>query len=319
MPAARPNQHNPLRIALKIDVPTYRATLEGVPTLADILRRHGAGASFVFALGPDRSGRAIGHLGSPHLHGRATHTSLSGHFGLRSLLYGSLLPAPSIGQRCAGILRKVRDDGFEVGLHGWDTLAWTAEVENADTAWSEIQLKHAVESYEQIFASPPKLHAAPGWRSNPHSLRLTQRQGFTYASDTRGRHPFVPVWNGEIVRCPQYPTTLPTLDELADRAKPDPQALCDQLLALTAEPAPTGHVFSLRAKQNTAQHVDLIEALLTGWREQGYELTSIQTLAAGLDMDKLPRHEVVVGTVPGRCGTLLLQGEEFLSAWRYSP
>jgi peptidoglycan/xylan/chitin deacetylase (PgdA/CDA1 family) len=316
MPAARQNQHNPLRIALKIDVPSYRATLEGVPVLTDLLRRHRAGASFVFALGPDRSGRAIGHLGSPHLHGRATHASLSGHFGLHSLFYGTLLPAPAIGRRCADILRQVRDDGFEVGLHGWDTLSWTAEAEKADAAWSETQLKLAVESYEQIFTSSPRLHAAPGWRSNPHSLRLTQRQGFTCASDTRGRHPFVPVWNGEIVRCPQYPTTLPTLDELADRAKPDPQALLDQLLALTAKPAPAGHVFSLRASADVVKNPSLIENLLTGWREQGYELTSIQALAANLDMDKLPRHEVVVGTVPGRYGTLLLQGEEFLSAWR---
>jgi peptidoglycan/xylan/chitin deacetylase (PgdA/CDA1 family) len=305
------------RIALKIDVPTYRATLEGVPVLTDLLRRHRAGASFVFALGPDNSGRALGHVGRPHLHGRATHTSLANHFGLRSLFYGRLLPAPNIGRRCTEVLQKVRDDGFETGLHGWDTLQWTTQAENADANWSENQLKDAITAFEQVFATSPKLHAAPGWRTNPHSLRLTQRHGFAYASDTRGRHPFVPVWHGEIVRCPQYPTTLPTLDELADQPRPDPKALCEQMLSLTAKPAPTGHVFSLRATPYAGQQVELLEALLTGWREQGYELTSIQTLADGLDMDKLPRHELVVGTVPGRYGTLLLQGEEFLSAWRH--
>ncbi|MHB1359146.1 MAG: polysaccharide deacetylase family protein [Rhodocyclaceae bacterium] len=304
------------RIALKIEVPSYRAACAGVPVLTDLLRRHRAGASFVFALGPDRSGRALGHAWQPQLHGRATHTSLAAHFGLRPLLYGTLLPAPHIGRRCADILRRVRDAGFELGLHGWDTLRWLAEVDKADAAWSETQLKRAMAAFEEIFSTPPLLHAAPGWRGNPHSLRLTQRCNFAYASDTRGRHPFVPVWHGEIVRCPQIPTTLPTLDELAEVANPDPHALCEQLLALTATPPVTDHVFTLRIEPGTTQRVELIEALLTGWREQGHELTSIQALASGLAVDKLPRHEIVVGKVAGRHGTLLLQGNEFLSDWR---
>ena len=41
--------------------------------------------------------------------------------------------------------------------------------------------------------------------------------GFRYASDTRGTHPFIPVVRAEIVGCPQFPTTLPTLDELIGR------------------------------------------------------------------------------------------------------
>lgn len=304
------------RLALKIDVPTYRAALDAVPLLTDILRRHQAGASFVVALGPDRSGRALGHAGQPHLHGRPTHSSLRSHFGLRSLFYGSLLPSPAVGRRCADLLRQVRDEGFEVGLHGWEALGWTQEAADADAAWSEQQLGQAIAAYEKIFAAAPKLHAAPGWRSNPHGLRLTQRRNFAYASDTRGRHPFVPVWHGEIVRCPQVPTTLPTLEELAEGPRHDPAALRAKLLELSAQPGPAGHVFSLRAGPAVVRQPEFLEELLTGWREQGYEVGSIQALAAGLDMDKLPRHEIVVGKVPGRSGTLLLQGEEFLSAWR---
>ncbi len=304
------------RIALKIEVPGFRAASVGVPVLTDLLRRQRAGASFVFALGPDRSGRALGHAWQPRLHGRATHTSLACQFGLRPLCYGTLLPAPQVARSCAATLRQVRDAGFEVGLHGWDTLRWLAESATAGAAWSEDQLGRAMTAFEEVFKTPPRLHAAPGWRGNPHSLRLTQRHNFAYASDTRGRHPFVPVWHGEIVRCPQLPTTLPTLDELAESARPKPRALLDKLLALTAVPPPGGHVFTLRIAPATTQPVELLAELLTAWREQGYELTSVQALAEGLDVDKLPRHEIVVGSVPGRSGTLLLQGDEFLSDWR---
>ena len=56
----------------------------------------------------------------------------------------------------------------------------------------------------------------------------------------------------------------------------------------------------------------MFERLLDGWRDQGYELCSLQSLHASLDLSRLPRHEVIRGTVPGRSGSLMLQGEEFL-------
>ena len=50
---------------------------------------------------------------------------------------------------------------------------------------------------------------------NLHALRLTQALGFDYCSDGRGTHPYLPVVDdAELIRCPQLPTTLPTLDEL---------------------------------------------------------------------------------------------------------
>jgi hypothetical protein len=41
-----------VKLALKIDVDTYRGTLQGVPRLVEILRRQRADASFLFSLGP---------------------------------------------------------------------------------------------------------------------------------------------------------------------------------------------------------------------------------------------------------------------------
>jgi undecaprenyl phosphate-alpha-L-ara4FN deformylase len=53
------------KLALKIDVDTWRGTLQGVPRLVEILRRHRAGASFLFSLGPDHTGRAIKRVFRP--------------------------------------------------------------------------------------------------------------------------------------------------------------------------------------------------------------------------------------------------------------
>jgi peptidoglycan/xylan/chitin deacetylase (PgdA/CDA1 family) len=217
--------------------------------------------------------------------------------------------------RCLDGIKAAAEAGFETGLLAADHRPWWRRFTEEQADAQEARLGAARANFRAVLGDEARLHAAAHWRATPHALRLTQRLGFAYASDTRGRHPFVPVWHGEIVRCAQFPTTLPTFDELG-RPEIASAAIRDELLALTARPTESGHLFSLSAADTSRRHLDLIEALLTGWREQGYEPTSIQALAAGRDVDKLPRHEIVVGKVPGRHGTLLMQGEEFLSEWR---
>src|SRR5437773_11564465 len=111
-------------VALKIDVDTLRGTREGVPKLVDLLKMHDAGASFFFSLGPDRTGRAIRRVFRPGFVRKVQRTSVVKHYGVRTLLYGTLLPAPDIGRRCADVMRGVRDEGFEVGIHTWDHIRW---------------------------------------------------------------------------------------------------------------------------------------------------------------------------------------------------
>ena len=94
-----------MKLALKIDVDTLRGTREGVPALLDLLKRHGAGATFLFSLGPDHTGRAIKRALRPGFMQKVGRTSVVSHYGLRTLLYGTLLPGPDIGKRCAPILR----------------------------------------------------------------------------------------------------------------------------------------------------------------------------------------------------------------------
>ena len=104
-------------IALKIDVDTYRGTRQGVPRLVELLRKHGAGATFLFSLGPDHTGRAIKRVFRRGFIGKAARTSVLSHYGLATLLYGTLLPGPDIGRRCAGVMRAVRDAGFRSEEH----------------------------------------------------------------------------------------------------------------------------------------------------------------------------------------------------------
>jgi undecaprenyl phosphate-alpha-L-ara4FN deformylase len=301
-----------MRIALKIDVDTLRGTREGVPNLVTLLRKHGVDATFLFSLGPDHTGRAIKRVFRPGFVGKVRRTSVVSHYGVKTLLYGTVLPGPDIGRRASDLMRAVRDEGHEVGVHCWDHIRWQDGVAAADAEWTGAEMRRACERFTDIFKDAPLTHGAAGWQMNVHALRLTQRLGFEYCSDGRGTFPHLPVWNAELIRCPQLPTTLPTLDELIGRDEVTPDNVAAHLLALTQAPNGHGHVFTLHAELEGLRLAAVLDQLIAGWKVQGWEVGSTRRLFETLQPMALPRCEVGPGEIPGRSGTVLVQRGEFL-------
>ncbi len=287
------------RIALKIDVDTYPGARHGVPALSDQLQRHQAGATFFFTLGPDYSGCE-------------NRQSPARYYPFQSRLYGRYWPAPEIGKACADILRGVAAAGFEIGIHGWNRVFWERKIGEKNVQWAENDLFRACARYAELFSNKPQAHAAPGWLTLRHTLRLTQRLGLSYASDSRGCHPYIPVIDGEIVACPQIPTTLPTLDEiLAVEPGYTPEQAADRIVQLSLA-IPGDHVVTLRAELEGVKFASQTERMLSAWREAGCELVALRDLRAGLELDELPRHTVLFSNVPGRSGERMTQGPRFL-------
>jgi peptidoglycan/xylan/chitin deacetylase (PgdA/CDA1 family) len=295
-----------MKLALKIDVSTLRGLREGVPALIEILRRHDAGATFFFAVGPDHAGR-FGPSLPPGAAG-ALHERRS----VASRLYGTLLPGPDLGRRGGDVMRGVRDAGFETGLLGWDVARWRRHVVQAPAAWTEAAVQQGVDAYRRIFGEPPQAHAAAGWQTNVHALRMTQRLGFVYCSDGRGRFPHLPVGNAELIRCPQFPTTLPLLDECMAQGV-DGESLVSHLLSLTAIPGADAPVFGLRADVEALAMPRVVEQLVIGWKAQGYALVPLAAVHADVEPLSLPRCEVALAPIAGRAHPVLQQGEEFLA------
>jgi undecaprenyl phosphate-alpha-L-ara4FN deformylase len=302
-----------LLLALKIDVDTLRGTREGVPTLVDLLKKHGADATFLWSLGPDHTGRAIKRVFRPGFVRKVQRTSVVKHYGVKTLLYGTVLPGPDIGRRAGDVMRAVRDQGFEMGIHTWDHIRWQDGVAKADAAWTKLEMMRACDRYTDIFKTDPKTHGAAGWQMNVHALRLTQRLAFDYCSDGRGTCPHLPVWNAELIRCPQFPTTLPTLDELIGRDGVDETNVAATLLTRTREPGTTPHVYTLHAELEGGRLAPVFEQLLAGWKAQGWQLVATRALFDAVQPMALPRCEATMGEVPGRSGRLLVQGREFLA------
>ncbi|HTX05478.1 MAG TPA: polysaccharide deacetylase family protein [Steroidobacteraceae bacterium] len=294
-------------ITLKIDVDTYRGTREGVPRLAAVLERTGARATFLFSVGPDHTGRAIKRVFRPGFLGKVRRTSVRQHYGIRTLLYGVLLPGPHIARRCGPIMKEIAQRGFEVGVHTYDHIKWQDGVAQASEPWTRRQLVLAREEFIRVFDRAPEVHGAAGWQVNRHVPKLEGELGFRYAADTRGSCPFMPVVGGREVAIPQLPTTLPTLDELIGREDLGGLDPVEHLLALTE--AGGDQLFTLHAELEGGAYLQGFERLLQAWRARGFELTDLGAYARSLDPARLPRCPIVSGTVAGRSGTLAIQGQ----------
>jgi hypothetical protein len=72
-------------------------------------------------------------------------------------------------------------------------------------------------------------------------------------------------------------------------------------------------VYTLHAELEGGKLAPAFEAMLSGWKSQGYELVPLRSLAEALDLKSLPRNEIAIGPVAGRSGSLALQGREYLS------
>ncbi|MEZ5498124.1 MAG: polysaccharide deacetylase family protein [Steroidobacteraceae bacterium] len=295
-------------VAVKVDVDTYHGTLEGVPRLLDLLEASGAGATFLFSLGRDHTGRAIRRVFRPGFLGKVRRTSVAQHYGLRTLLYGTLLPGPHIGRRCAAILREVAARGFEVGVHVHDHVRWQDYVAGASEAWTRRELQRALDVFAEVFGRAATVHGAAGWQMNRFVPGLEQEFGIKLASDARGTGPFLPVVDGKVIDVPQLPTTLPTLDELVGRDDLRGQNATEYLLAETRAAGEAAQVYTAHAELEGGAFAEDFGRLIGQWRAAGRRVCGLTDYAQTLDRNTLPRCPIVTGTVAGRSGMLAVQG-----------
>jgi undecaprenyl phosphate-alpha-L-ara4FN deformylase len=297
----------PIRLALKVDVDTDRGTREGVPNLVADLQAVGAPAAFLFSLGPDQTGRAITRVLRPGFFQKVSRTSVVQIYGVRTLLNGTLLPAPHIGRRNAGVMRAVRDAGFEIGIHCYNHYRWQDYVQTMPLAAVRGEFEAARAEFLRIFGTPARTAGAPGWQSNANSRQAYDEGGLLYASDTRGGDPFFPQVGGKIFQTLEIPSTLPTFDELMGRPEyPDDKIVTHYLSLLRPDRV---NVFTLHAEIEGMGRRQLFQDLLRRSREQGVEFVRLDTYAEQLLANRavIPAREQVQAEIDGRSGFVAAQ------------
>jgi undecaprenyl phosphate-alpha-L-ara4FN deformylase len=296
-----------LRLALKVDADTDRGTRIGIPNLVADCTEFGAPACFLFSLGPDQTGRAITRVFRPGFFGKVSRTSVVQIYGIRTLLNGTLLPAPHIGRRNADAMRAVRAAGLEVGIHCHNHYRWQDYVQGMDLESVRAEFGAARAEFVRIFGAEARTAGAAGWQSNSRSRAAYDEAGLLYSSDTRGDHPYFPRIDGTVYRTLEIPSTLPTLDELMGRPEFPDEAIAGHIVSLLRKDQL--NVFTLHAEIEGMGRRGIFRELLAGCRKLGVEFVRLEDEARRLVLDRpmVPVCDQLMAPIDGRSGLVATQ------------
>jgi len=294
----------PAIVALKVDVDTFIGTRDGVPRLLEILKRFHIRATFYFSLGPDNSGKAIRRIFRKGFLEKMLRTRAPSVYGLRTMLYGTLLPPPIIGERLPQILQLTEQEGHEIGIHCWDHVKWHDYLPWLPKQSALLELGRASALFEEIIGRRTRTTAAPGWTVTADSLEIQDAMGLTHCSDARGTHPFYPVVDGRFFNTLQIPSTWPTMDELLGENGITTATINDHYLSLLQ---PGLNVHTIHAELEGKAFSDLFTDLLQRLRNRGARFMTLDEVAKDVGYDA-PACELAMGAIAGRAMPVALQG-----------
>ncbi len=269
-----------------------------------LLGEYGVRASFFVAFGPDNSGKAIRRVLRRGFLRKMIRTRAPTTYGLKTLLYGTLLPAPLVGEALPHLLRQLKQAGHEVGLHGWDHVGWHDGLARMAPDEAHSSLRRASRLFEQCLGNKARFSGAPGWQVTPTSLRAQEEFEFVFASDCRGQRPFYPRLEGKALTTLQVPTTLPTSDELLGLDGMQEQGLADHYLHALREDSV--NVLGLHAEMEGLKYQAWLRMFLAASHARGAQFSLLSEVARR-EGAVGPAGEIVWQEIPGRAGTVACQ------------
>lgn len=288
-------------VAIKVDVCNRFGLERGVPKLLETFAEAGVRASFFVSFGPDHSGRALRRIFRRGFLTKMLRTRALRMYDAKTLLAGTLLPAPLVGDALPELLREVESGGHELGLHGWDHVRWHDRLQRMSPDQIRAAYSRAVEGFQKALGRRPRFSGAPAWHCTAESLKIQEDLKLAFASDCRGAAPFYPVVDGERLSTLQVPTTLPTSDELLGVEGIGEDALPEHYLSCLSEPLP--NVLGVHAELEGLHVASWLPEFLHRARADGVAFATVGETANAYRETRLS-HGIVQRRIPGRAGTV---------------
>ena len=276
-------------LGLKIDVDTYQGMRDGVPCLLEILRKNDIKATFYLSIGPDASGRAVLQLlKNPRFLKKMVQTRAASLYGLRTALYGTLLPSPLIALSFPEIVRRIKAEGHEVQFHAWDHRRWQDELFTKSESWIREWFKRGMAGFESLVGEKPQSFGAPAWLLDDRVLAIAGGLGFEYLSCTRARAPFI----HEGINLVEIPSDIPCFEEVGMAAG------AQQILSALAGGGM--HVLPVHAEVEGGIMADHFTALLNAIKKLDYRFVRLGEMVHLLNRAELPVRRFRLELLPGR-------------------
>ena len=276
-------------LGIKIDVDTYHGMKNGVPRLLNILRNYDIKGTFFLSIGPDASGRAILQLvKNPRFLKKMVRTNAVGLYGLRTALYGTLLPSPMIALSFPDIVQEILSQGHEVQFHAWDHRRWQDEVQTRSTQWIRDWFEKGIRGFAELTGQEPSAFGAPAWIINDKVLDVLKDYQFNYLSCTRAKKPFI----HEKIGVVEIPSDLPCFEEVGV-----PGGISIITSMLKDEEV---HVLPVHAEVEGGIWSSHFMELLEQVKRSDYRFTTLSEIRKLLPVDKLAVRKYRMELLPGR-------------------
>jgi len=201
-------------VAIRIDVDSAR-DIALLPELLDLFKRRGVNGTFFVAAGPDRLAlNLFKHLAHPR--------SYAQFIKSRPLRYGGhclngIVRSPKVEAASPEILQRVREEGHELGLHGYDHFTWVSKLSTMNEVSVKKLICTGIKALEAVTKAEAKSFASPGFTVTNALLRAIDAFDFDYSSDFKSNGPTPPFYpeicsaTGGVL---QVPVSMDSIGEL---------------------------------------------------------------------------------------------------------
>lgn len=164
---------------LRVDLESDKGIKKGLPKLLDLLKKKNIKASFYICMG--------GESGLVDLLRYSKKMKSSGErklkvFSLAEKLRIAFLPRDFVLEN-KKILKRILDEGHELGIHGWKHREWTRGLNKIDV---RNRIQKSMQKYKNIFGVEAKSFAAPGFNTNEKVMKILEKYGIKFVSDFEG-------------------------------------------------------------------------------------------------------------------------------------
>ncbi len=276
-------------LGLKIDVDTYEGMKTGVPSLLRVLHQFQVKGTFFLSIGPDASGRAaLNLLRNPRFLKKMVRSNAVGLYGLKTALYGTLLPSPLIALSFPNIVREIVSCGHEVQFHAWDHRRWQDDLHKHSASWIREWFERGVDGFQQLTGHAPSSFGAPAWLIDDRVMEIVREYSFDYLSCTRAKAPFI----HEDCRIVEIPSDLPCPEEFGTA----------HFIDIITDLLEDGgiHVLPVHAEVEGGIRQGVFMELMKKVMDMGYGIVPLQRINDALTRETLPLRKYQLSTLPGR-------------------
>jgi len=172
---------NKKTFTLRVDLESDKGIQFGVPKLLNLLKKYNLKASFYIPMGGESN---IFELLSNRIKIKSAGERNIKIFSLFEKLRMVFFPKDFVKSNLI-ILKKILEEGHELGIHGWKHREWTRGLEKIDV---EKRILMAKIKYIKLFNKKPISFASPGFNINNKVIKSLEKLNFLFISDFQGKN-----------------------------------------------------------------------------------------------------------------------------------